>query len=477
MTMYSAAPTFPHALPSTTRATWIARLFCQFQRESSHSTRSDEVTKHIRTIVFAASIAALAWGSAETWAAADGSRVDDQTFLAGYLPLAEAYDAAWVEMVEAQETLDAKATLLRDAEIAFDEAEDEMRRALLTTHRATTVAARDVGLNAYLVAKFAYHAAAEEMRRARDAENEARVRYRTAEKEWKRRGVELTRYTVNTGRELTFREELDVCQEIDCPSGTIETATNRFHVFQPEALRMIKAGAAYDEGLTGADVRIGIEDDTINILLAEFEDRVDVSGPARLTYLYPDGGDFLSDARRCHRLSVAGRRAAKCAVYDYNPDAEQTRAERVAELAREGVLRQGDTVFLHTVGADVYDSSEAPFVYQVVAMPAPDRGHGTMAASTAAGRDFGVAPGATVVPLALPLGPDGNLYREQSVRGITEVAVEKGSIDFAMTTLAEWRELDDLLAEAQREYYATLEGRLRALQAARNAGRVRTVPD
>ena len=256
---------------------------------------------------------------------------------------------------------------------------------------------------------------------------------------------------------MTFREELDICQEIDCPSGTIETVTNRFHVFQPEALRMIKAGAAYDEGLTGEGVRIGIEDDTINILLSEFEDRVDVSGPARLTYLYPDGGDFLSDARRCHRLSVAGRRAAKCSVYDYDPDGEQTRAERVAALARAGVLRQGDTVFLHTVGADVYDSSEAPFVYQVVAMPAPDRGHGTMVASTAAGRDFGVAPGATVVPLALPLGLDGDLYREQSVRGVTEVLLEEQAIDFATATPAEWRELDDLLADAQREYYTTLD--------------------
>ena len=383
--------------------------------------------------------------------------VDDRTFLAGYLPLARAYDAAWVEMVEAQETLDTKAALLRTAEIAFDVAEDEMRRRLVATHRATTVAAREAWRTAWYEAKWAYHAAAEEMRRARDAENEARVRYRTAEKEWKRRGVELARYNVDTERELTFRQWIGRCQEVDCPNGTLEIATNRFHVFQPEALRMINAGAAYDQGLTGEGVRIGVEDDTVNILLPEFEDRVDVSGGARLTYLYPDGGDYWSDARRCLRLSVTARRAARCAVYDYDPDGEQTRAERVAALARAGVLRQGDTVFLHTVGADVYDSSEAPFVYQVVAMPAPDRGHGTMVASTAAGRDFGVAPGATVVPLALPLGLDGNLYREQSVRGVTEVLLEEQAIDFATATPAEWRELDDLLADAQREYYTTLD--------------------
>ena len=462
MTMCGAAPTVPHALsstgPSTTPATPIDGLFCLFQRDSLHSTRSDEVMKHIRTIVFATSIAALVWGSGATWAGVDESWVDDQTFLAGYLPLAEAYDAAWVEMVEAQETLDAQAVLLREAEIAFDAAEEEMRLQLVAIHRAITIARRDARLDAYLDAKFAYHAAAESMRKARDNANEASARYRTADKEWKRRGVELTRYNVDTGRELTFRQDLGICQEVECPNGWIETQTNRFHVFQPEALRMIKAGAAYDEGLTGEGVRIGIEDDTINILLSEFEDRVDVSGPARLTYLYPDGGDYLSDARRCHRLSVAGRRVAQCAVYDYDADSGQTRAERVAELARAGVLRYGDTVFLHTAGLSVYDSSEAPFVYQVVAMPDPARGHGTMVASTAAGRDFGVAPGATVVPLALPLGrDDGALYREQSVRGITEVAVEKGLIDFSTATLADWRELDDLLAEAQREYYATLD--------------------
>ena len=148
--------------------------------------------KRIRTIVFATSLAALAWGSGLTWAGSDTSWVDDQTFLAGYLPLADAYDAAWVEMVQAQEALDAQAVLLREAEIAFDAAEEEMRRQLVATHRATTVPVREVWLAAYYEAKWAYHAAAEEMRRARDAANEA-VRYRTAEKEWKRRGVELTR--------------------------------------------------------------------------------------------------------------------------------------------------------------------------------------------------------------------------------------------------------------------------------------------
>ena len=413
--------------------------------------------RHIRTIVVAASIAALAQGSGATSAGAGKEWIDDQTFLAGYLPLASAYDTAWIEMVEAQETLDTKAALLRMAEIAFDAAEDEMRQRLVATHTATTVAARDAQLTAWYEVKWAYHAAAEEMRRARDAENEARARYRAAEKEWKRRGVELARYNVGTGRELTFRQGLDLCQEIDCPKGWLETRTNRFHVFQPEALRMINVGAAYDQGLTGEGVRIGIEDDTVNILLSEFEDRVDVNGPARLTYLYPDGGDYWSDARRCLRLSAAARRAAKCAVYDYDPDSEQTRAERVAELARAGVLREGDTVFLRTAGLSVYDSSEAPFVYQVVAMPEPTRNHGTMVASTAAGRDFGVAPGATVVPLALPLGHDDRgPYREQSERGVTEVLVEKGSIDSA-TTPAEWRELDDLLAETQRKYYESLD--------------------
>ena len=419
--------------------------------------------RRIRTIVAAASIAALAWASGATAAGTGEGWVDDQAFLAGYLPLARAYDDAWIEMVEAQEALDTEAVLLRKAEIAFDEAEDEMRRRLVATYRATTVAAREAWLTAYYEAKWAYHAAAEEMRRARDAENEARARYRTAEKEWKRRGVELARYNVDTGRELTFRQEIGWCEEVDCSNGVIETVTNRFHVFQPEALRMINAGAAYDQGLTGEGVRIGIEDDTVNVLLPEFEDRVDVSGPARLTYLYPDGGDYTSDARRCHRMSVSARRRAKCAVYAYDPDRGQTHVERVAELARAGVLRAGGTVFLRTAGVNVYDASEAWAAYTVVAMPGPARSHGTTVASTAAGRDFGVAPGATIVPLALPLGRDGGRYREQSVRGMTEVIVEQGGTNLA--TLLQvanagdptLRKIDNLLAEAQRKYYEALD--------------------
>ena len=412
-----------------------------------------------RRVLTGTLIAALAWGSGAPTTHADDTWVNDQTYLAGYQTLGRAYDAAWAQMVAAQNMLVAEQDLLRDTEIAFDTAELTMRRRLVAVHRTTTVWAREAQWSAYFKAKSEYHAAAEWMRRARDAVNDARTRYQAAEKEWKRRGVVLARYNVDTGREWTFRQEVGWCQTPPvCPAGWLQERTNRFHVFQPEALRMINAGAAYDRGLTGAGVRIGIEDDTVNILLPEFEGRVDVSSPARLTYLYPDGGYYWSDARFCSRLSIAARRAVKCEVYWYDPDSGQTHAERVAELARAGVLREGDTVFLQTAGLSVYDSSEAPFVYQVVAMPEPTRSHGTMVASTAAGRDFGVAPGATVVPLALPLGrEDGGLYREQSVRGITEVAVEIGSIDFATATSAEWREVDDLLAEAQRRYYESLD--------------------
>ena len=112
-------------------------------------------------------------------------------------------------------------------------------------------------------------------------------------------------------------------------------------MFQPEALRLIHAGAAYDLGLTGAGIRVGIEDNAVNVLLPEFEGRVGVGAPARPTYLYPDGGDYMSLARQCERKSAARQRAAGCAVYAYDPDSGLTLAQRVVEVGLAGLLKPG----------------------------------------------------------------------------------------------------------------------------------------
>ena len=324
-------------------------------------------------------------------------------------------------------------------------------------HAASSTSRREALFPAYSRAKLEYYLAAERMRQANDRVRAAQSTFQKAESEWKRLGVVLAQYKVDAGREYSFRENVEFCQANGCAPGFLSGATDRFHVFQPDALRMINAGAAYDAGLTGKGVRVGIEDDTVNVFLGEFEGRVDLSPPARLTYLYPGGTDFGSSARSCERLSPSARRARKCAVYDFDPDRDGTASLRVAQLHVQGLLRPGDTVFLRNLQADPDDPLESDFVYHVVATPSPGRSHGTKVASTALGRDFGVASGATLVPLAYPLGLADSRYKPHSLAFAAELLAQSPLRIGAALAPAEWRELDLTMAAYQKVYYVGLD--------------------
>ena len=101
---------------------------------------------------------------------------------------------------------------------------------------------------------------------------------------------------------FAVRDRIANCAEIYCSPASF-LSDERFTVFQPNVLEMVGAHHAYAQGLTGAGVRIGIEDDIVNFTLPEFAGRVSFEG-ATLTYPVPFGDDYFSEPQRCQREEI-----------------------------------------------------------------------------------------------------------------------------------------------------------------------------
>ena len=225
------------------------------------------------------------------------------------------------------------------------------------------------------------------------------------------------------------------------PAYHLKTA--RFTVHQPDVLERIGAHHAYAKGLDGSGVRIGIDDTTVDYTQrAEFggRTRLNHSEGAVLSYPHPFGDDLFSDIDTCRRFRT-------CRVFSADSRGDDEARNRwVREVVtRDGWPTRDDSVFV----LDEHYSRTDPIarLLRWIEVPTPygEGAHGTQVASVAAGRHLGVAPRATIIPVAQNLSDDqrADAYADETLR-----------LHIARLPDAERRRLDGLLADAERDEYA-----------------------
>ena len=165
-------------------------------------------------------------------------------------------------------------------------------------------------------------------------------------------------------------------------------ASERFTRHQPQVLEQIGAHHAYARGLTGKGVTIGIEDSMVDYTqTGEFGDRVKLRAS--------EGADLIYD-----RIYMSGGKIDMCLASrtctQWEGDSEGNE-EALGEWIRQIVSEDGwptmsGSVLIH----DTHDDSW----YEVPALYDGNESHGTSVASTAAGTNLGVAPKASIVPIA-----------------------------------------------------------------------------
>ena len=167
----------------------------------------------------------------------------------------------------------------------------------------------------------------------------------------------------------------------------------------------INAEHAYARGLSGRGVRIGIADWGVDILHPEFAGRVQRTG-SFLTRKIPTiyGAQDLAEA-----FSACSNEAANCRVFEIDASGDRTLIEHYAHRIIELWGRFPDdyyTWFIRDLsrGADGWHAIPGLYTRESFAPDRPwypdwDPRHGTAVASVAAGWSFGIAPGATIVPI------------------------------------------------------------------------------
>ena len=219
---------------------------------------------------------------------------------------------------------------------------------------------------------------------------------------------------------FAVRDAIARCASASCSASDF-LADERVAVFQPHVLEMIGAHHAYARGLTGKGIRIGIEDDIVSFRLSEFEGRISFEGANLLYPLFPGDGR-IAEARACDRATESEREELKCSIIPYRSDDNliDTLTVRWA-IAREGWPGEGETWYLRN---DAYEDED---LQRWAVVPHGGRGlnaegepstHGTAVASVAAGRDFGVAPGATIVPIAKDFSSEGQGAQSRTERSL-----------------------------------------------------------
>ena len=219
--------------------------------------------------------------------------------------------------------------------------------------------------------------------------------------------------------------------------------TARFTTHQPNVLEQVGAHHAYARGLTGRGVRIGIEDTIVDYTQSsEFGNRVKLRAAdgADLSYMRPLGDQFSSDASLCQQNPA-------CTIWegDSEGDREALNSWVRQIVSEDGWPTRDDSVFIVNEHFSEQDSLERLFRWSEVPTPYGVGGHGTIVASIAAGRNLGVAPEATIIPIA------GNLTNDQVNNALAEAA---SRFSIALLPRADRGRLDDLLASAYRDDYA-----------------------
>ncbi len=220
--------------------------------------------------------------------------------------------------------------------------------------------------------------------------------------------------------------------------------TTRFTTHQPDVLEQIGAHHAYAKGLTGRGVRIGIDDSIVDYTqTGEFGNRVKLTEAdgASLAYDRPDGDQFFSDVSRCSLFDPT------CSVWEGNsggdPEAANSWVRQIVET--DGWPTQDDSVFVVDEHFSEFNLLERLFRWKEVPTPYGEGSHGTIVASVAAGRNLGVAPGATIIPVAQ------NLTDDHRADGLAASTLR---LWIATLTTTDRRVVDDLLASATRDDYA-----------------------
>ena len=145
---------------------------------------------------------------------------------------------------------------------------------------------------------------------------------------------------------------------------------------------------AHAKGLTGAGVRVAIEDDAVNYRLPEFSGRVSFEG-ARIVYPRPQS-----------TIAPYGANEWSYTSSSYKPWETEDPYIPESLTADAIVLLNGDwteEIWLENQHEDVLDRDRWVVIPAVESEAGPS--HGTRVASVAVGRDFGVAPGATLIPI------------------------------------------------------------------------------
>ncbi len=227
------------------------------------------------------------------------------------------------------------------------------------------------------------------------------------------------------------------------PSYHLNTA--RFTTHQPKVLEQIGAHHAYARGLTGSGVRIAIDDSIVDYTQrGEFGSRVRLreADGASLAYPRPDGDLIFSDVDTCILFDPS------CSTWEGNsggdPEAVNRWVRQIVDT--DGWPTRDDSVFVVDEYWDVNNPIESLFRWSEVPTPYGAEGsHGTIVASVSAGQNLGVAPGATIIPIAQNLSDDqrATAYADATLR--TAVAL------LPTTTRSL---LDDELASTYRDNYA-----------------------
>ena len=188
--------------------------------------------------------------------------------------------------------------------------------------------------------------------------------------------------------------------------GTPEQILDDFKFQQVTGWDGINAEHAYARGLSGRGVRIGIVDTGVDILHPEFAGRVQRTG-AVLTYRGPyDDVDanVYSAVGLPEFFSGCQEEGAECRVFEINAGGDRALIEHYAHRIIESERRFPDEYhawFIRDLSRDDAGWYDIPGLYahEDTSYSNNDPRHGTLVASVAAGWRYGIAPGATIVPL------------------------------------------------------------------------------
>ena len=336
----------------------------------------------------------------------------------------EALQTSKTALDAAQDVFDTTSTSLSDAESALRLAETTFRAAEMNGDSdALDTAWTNVSnaLSAWSQANDNYE---QRLQEHEDAENS-----------WEKRSIWLEQYKNDyeaLSSQFAVKEGIAGCKTVSCSADNF-LDDERFTVFQPHVLELVGAHHAYAKGLTGDGVRIAIEDDIVNYTLPEFAGRISFDG-TKLTYPIRDGDDFFSDSKTCERASTANREVLGCKLITFTSDYDELEILSARwVVANYGWPEEGERWFLRN---DHYGESSW-WKWSEIPHATNDDDHGTAVASVAAGRDFGLAPGATIIPVARNFDPEGQQEETEVSQSLLRLIAllpdsERAEIDIAI---------------------------------------------